>query len=182
MDMDDDNDQVMDDLDEDPFNAPQTAVETPDIIAPDQDTDNDGIENIMDPDDDNDVIEDDEDPAPFTPVPPVNTPAPTEIPDAPVVDESEQSDGQDYVETEPTLQQSAPRPSTRPAASEPEPAAVEGPPQNTAPLVVALPSTGSTRGVHEDSSWPGIFAALGAVLGGSGVVIRRQPNLPAPPA
>lgn len=167
----------MDDMDGDPFNAPSSAVETPDIIAPDQDTDNDGIENIMDPDDDNDVIEDDEDPAPFTPVPQVNTPAPpTEVPEelAPA-----RPDQPDVTQPgKPEVQQSAPQPRARPATDETEPFAGQSRTQDTAPLVVALPSTGSTGDVQPDFSWPTLLATLAAILGGSGLVLRQRSTRP----
>lgn len=183
MDMDDDDDGVLDDMDEDPFNAPPVVAETPDIIAPDQDSDNDGIDNIMDPDDDNDVIEDDEDPAPFTPVPSVDTPVPpTEIPEVPAAEEPApaQPEGPDVVQPDkPEVQRNAPPPPARPATDEQEPFAVQSRPQDTAPLVVALPSTGSTGDVQPDSSRASILAVLAVALGGSGLLIHRRSNRPA---
>lgn len=172
MDPDDDNDGVADSMDADPFNAGPTPEETPDILAPDQDSDHDGIDNIMDPDDDNDVIEDDEDPAPFTPAPPVDTPVfPTEVPETPVPVMEEPAPAQ---LDKPEVEQPAPQPPDRPGIDEPEPFTVQSQPQDTAPLVVALPSTGGSGEVQPDSSLTSLLATLAVVLGSSGFLIRRR--------
>lgn len=177
IDPDDDNDQVMDEMDPHPFTAGPTPEVTPDIIAPDQDSDDDHIDNIMDPDDDNDTIEDDEDPAPFTPAPPVVTPdspvdtpvPPTEVPTTPDTDEPAPAPPDSF-----QAQQPAPQLPSGPAIDEPEPFAVQTQSQDSAPLVVALPSTGGTGDVEPDSSSRSLLVTLAAVLGTSASLLRRR--------
>lgn len=160
-DPDDDNDGVADSADSDPSQAALPPAETPDIIAPDQDTDNDGIDNIMDPDDDNDAVEDDEDPAPFTPVPPVDVPETPEVevpaPEQPVRPGTEQ-----------------PEQSVRPEVSAPEPVASQSRSEANAPLVVALPSTGSGGTVSTGSSVAVLLSTLALVSGATGLMLRRR--------
>lgn len=157
-DPDDDNDSVADATDVDPFNAAPPPAETPDIIAPDQDTDNDGIDNIMDPDDDNDAVEDDEDPAPFTPVPPA------EIPEAPEaeVPAPEQPDAAGVAEP------------VRPEIDAPGPIASQSRPEANAPLVVALPSTGSGGTAYTGFPLSAFLSTLALVSGTTALMLRGR--------
>lgn len=101
VDPDDDNDQILDQHDLNPFTPGPFLSPTPlptdpvppptqtsDIIAPDQDSDGDSIGNAVDPDDDNDGIMDDRDSAPFVP-----GPYPTPAPDIIAPDQDSDGDG-----------------------------------------------------------------------------------------
>lgn len=184
-DFDDDNDGTWDIVDEDPLVPRQTPAEIPDIIAPDQDSDNDGIVNIMDRDDDIDMVEDDEDAAPFVPAPPVDTPAPpaetpeTPAAEVPVADDPGADEPGSNQPDQPAVQQSAPPPPARTQRDEPAPYTVQSQPQDTAPLVVALPSTGGYSEAPASFPWTVLLAALSLVLGTTGVVIRRNTVAPA---
>lgn len=175
MDPDDDDDKVADDLDHEPLEPGPPPEESPDIIAPGQDTDHDGIENIMDPDDDNDAVEDDEDPAPFTPVPPA------EEPQAPVEEHPAPSQPDTSVAEQPVIDQPGtdqPPPAPLGGSSLSEPVQVRSPdqPQETAPLVVALPSTGNAAEESSPHLLAVAFTILALALGAGGMVLHRRAN------
>lgn len=100
IDPDDDGDGIDDVYDAEPFKPgpypsptpfsthPTPLPKVPDIIAPDQDSDRDGIANNMDPDDDNDGIMDDRDSAPFD-----RDPLPIEAPDIIAPNQDSDRDG-----------------------------------------------------------------------------------------
>lgn len=185
-DPDDDNDGTWDIVDEDPLVPRQTLPESPDIIAPGQDSDNDGIENIMDPDDDNDMVEDDEDAAPFVPAPPVDSPAPpAETPEPPaaqqpdLVEEPDPAGPAPARPEQPAVDQPAPARPIRTERIQPESLAVESPPQDTAPLVVALPSTGVHGGEPASFSWVILLAAVSMILATTSILVRRDVLSPA---
>jgi len=194
MDPDDDDDAVSDSTDPDPVNAGPPPAESPGIIAPGQDTDQDGIENVMDPDDDNDAVEDDEDPAPFTPVPPAEEPdepveehpAPSQ-PDTPVEEHPAPSQPDTPVDEHPVIPQSeSNQPASAPLGGPPmsEPVQVESldQSQDSAPLVVALPSTGNAA-VDGSRHLPvAVLTSLALAFGATGMVLHRRANRAQVPA
>jgi hypothetical protein len=141
----------------------------PDVVSPIADSDGDGIPDIQDPDDDNGGTSDEDDPAPFDPVI-----EPTPAPD--ILSPIEDSDGdgipniqdpdddndavQDDEDAAPFVPGTEdPNPPTK-APSKPAPA--QGSTSDEAPVVTALPVTGSGQ---QDSGWNLVWtiAAIGAL-------------------
>jgi hypothetical protein len=151
QDPDDDDDGVVDELDPEPANPDVAPTAEPDITSPIQDSDGDGLPNVQDPDDDNAGVSDQEDPAPFDPtIEPTPVPGPLSpihdddgdgIPN--IQDPDDDNDGASDDE-DPGAPDPAPVVDTggyQPVASVGTDTALGG--AGDAPLVTALPSTGS---------------------------------------
>lgn len=151
VDPDDDNDGILDDADEDPFDPLIPANPPPpadDPLASDQDSDGDGLVNVVDPDDNNNgSTDEDELTAGTTPTAePVVSPTATEpvplIPANPPV--------------APVVPANPPVVPTELQASQPEQVA-------PAPAVTSLPNTGSGDG--STLSWIGVLGGVTVMAG-----------------